>query len=272
MKPLPSIEFKGTIASLSALAVILRSNEISLIAGALDSQSQTSPDFFNEDIVLLDANHLPDKGEGMDWPALVALFRQHRLNPVIVRNASAAAESVIRKAGLTLAEHVETNPRKPAPEEIQATPHPAQGELDIRTTPEPATKRSRPSDAPPPAAAPSSTVVIERPLRSGQQVYARNADLVVLAMVNPGAEIMADGNIHVYAPLRGRALAGASGNTGARILTTSFEAELVSIGGVYRPLEPGTPKEVRGKPTQVRLTTDEQSGKQSLMIEPLKIS
>ena len=98
-----------------------------------------------------------------------------------------------------------------------------------------------------------SALVIDRPLRSGQQVYARGRDLVVLSMVNPGAEVIADGHIHVYAPLRGRAVAGARGNTEARILALCLEPELISIAGVYRTSEVPLPPEVLSKPTQVRL-------------------
>ena len=102
-------------------------------------------------------------------------------------------------------------------------------------------------------AAPSTALVVDKPLRSGQQVYARGRDLVVMAMVNPGAEVIADGNIHVYAPLRGKAIAGARGNTDARIITLSLEPELISIAGVYRTSDVPLPKEVLGQPTQVRL-------------------
>ena len=97
------------------------------------------------------------------------------------------------------------------------------------------------------------TKVIDTPVRSGQRVYARGGDLVVLATVNPGAEVIADGSIHVYAPLRGRALAGAAGSAEARIIATSMEAELVSIGGVYRTFEDGWPKELKGQAVQVLL-------------------
>jgi len=95
--------------------------------------------------------------------------------------------------------------------------------------------------------------VIDRPLRSGQQVYARGRDLVVMSMVNPGAEVIADGSIHVYAPLRGKAIAGARGNDEARIVTLCLEPELISIAGVYRTSDVPLPPEVRGRPTQVRL-------------------
>ena len=98
--------------------------------------------------------------------------------------------------------------------------------------------------------------MIDKPLRSGQQVYARGRDVVVMAMVNAGAEVIADGHIHVYAPLRGKAIAGARGDAQARILTLSLEPELVSIAGIYRTSEFGWPDAVRGKPAQVRLVDD----------------
>jgi septum site-determining protein MinC len=108
--------------------------------------------------------------------------------------------------------------------------------------------------------------VIDRPLRSGQQVYARNADLVVLAAVNFGAEILADGHIHVYAPLRGRAIAGAKGNAAARIFSTCMEPQLIAIAGVYRTTETALPEDVQGKAAQVRLDGD------TLVVEPLQAS
>ena len=100
-------------------------------------------------------------------------------------------------------------------------------------------------------------------LSSGQQVYARGSDLVVLAMVSFGAEVIADGNIHVYAPLRGRAIAGARGDTSARIFSTCLEPQLVSVAGIYRTTETELPADVRGNPAQVRLDGEK------LLIEPL---
>jgi septum site-determining protein MinC len=106
--------------------------------------------------------------------------------------------------------------------------------------------------------------VIDKPLRSGQRVYAKGADLIVLAVVSFGAEVIADGNIHVYAPLRGRALAGALGDTAARIFTTCMEPQLLSIAGIYRTTETELPAAVLGKPAQVRLDGEK------LVVEPLK--
>ncbi|GHD59352.1 septum site-determining protein MinC [Jeongeupia chitinilytica] len=96
-------------------------------------------------------------------------------------------------------------------------------------------------------------MIVTKPIRAGQQVYARGGDLVVLALVSNGAEVIADGSIHVYAPLRGRALAGARGDTGARVYTTCLEAELVSIAGVYRTLDEALPANIKSGAAQVRL-------------------
>ena len=103
---------------------------------------------------------------------------------------------------------------------------------------------------------PLAPMIIDRPLRSGQQIYARDCDLIVLALVSHGAEVIADGHIHVYAPLRGRALAGAQGNTGARIFSTSMDAQLLAIAGVYRTTDVALQPEVIGRAAMVRLLGD----------------
>ncbi len=95
------------------------------------------------------------------------------------------------------------------------------------------------------------TMVIDKPVRTGQRIYAEHANLVVLAVVNAGAELIADGNIHVYAPLRGRAIAGAHGNPEARIFISQMEAELVSIDGVFQVFDGGIPDDLRGKDVQI---------------------
>ena len=107
------------------------------------------------------------------------------------------------------------------------------------------------------------TMVIDKPLRSGQRVYARGGDLVVLAVVSFGAEVIADGNIHVYGPLRGRAIAGARGNTEARIFSTCMEPQLVSIACIYRTTEQPLAANVLGQLAQVRLAGEK------ILVEPL---
>ena len=111
------------------------------------------------------------------------------------------------------------------------------------------------------------TMFVERPLRSGQQIYAHGTDLVLLGGVSPGAEVIADGSIHCYGPLRGRAIAGAQGNQAARIVASNFGPELVSIAGVYRTFERGIPEAFAGKPTLVRLNGTDHT----LNLEALKL-
>ena len=100
------------------------------------------------------------------------------------------------------------------------------------------------------------TVFVSEPVRTGQQVYAENADLIVTGMVSEGAELIADGNIHVYAPMRGRALAGAAGRRDARIFIQSMQAELVSVAGIYRNFEQRLPEHLHRKPVQIFLQDD----------------
>lgn len=109
----------------------------------------------------------------------------------------------------------------------------------------------------------SYTQIIDRPVRSGQQIYSPGGDLLVIAQVSPGSELLADGNIHVYGSLRGRALAGLSGNKEARILCLGLEAELVSIAGTYRVFD-DIDEALKGQPAQVRLEQDQ------LTIKPIK--
>lgn len=123
-----------------------------------------------------------------------------------------------------------------------------------------------PDSATPAARAPqsASALVITKPLRSGQRVYARHSDLIVIGMVSQGAEVIADGNIHVYGPLRGKAMAGARGDASARIFTTELDAELLAVAGVYRVVEARLDGNLRNRPALVRLDGD------SLRIESLK--
>jgi septum site-determining protein MinC len=195
------------------------------------------PGLFEDEPVVIDLSRLRDLDEPVKFDELVALLRRHRMVPLAVRGGN--AEQMASAFALGLVE---------APEGVR----PARGQPVLVT--ERIVEVQLP--APPP-------MIVDRPLRSGQQVYARDCDLVVLALVSYGAEVIADGHIHVYAPLRGRAIAGAKGNTAARIFTTAMEAQLLSIAGVYRTTEVALPTEVLGRAAMARLVGD------SLLVEPL---
>lgn len=144
---------------------------------------------------------------------------------------------------------------------LRAAPKPALGALlkDIsppgRSAP-PKAPEPPPSPPPPAAEASAAALLHDQPVRSGQRVYARHRDLIVTAAVGAGAEVMADGCVHVYGSLRGRALAGARGDADARVFCQEFNAELVSIAGVFRVFET-IPPELAGKPVQAWLDGDD---------------
>lgn len=240
-KPAPLFELKS--ASMTLVALVPRTADLAALAGALEERFADAPGLFDNDPVAVDLALLRDAAAPIDFPALVALLREHRMLPVAVKNGSPEQMAAAQASGLC-----------EAVEGVSAT---------VRSEPEIVlTEVVR--EVPVPIAAPGS-IIIDRPLRSGQQVYARGGDLVVLAVVNNGAEVIADGNIHVYAPLRGRALAGARGNTAARILTMCMEPQLVSIAGIYRTAENPLPADVLGKPAQIRLDGEK------LIVEALKL-
>lgn len=234
------IEIK--ISTVVAVSAILHTHDLVILDGAMKQMTGGAPDYFDHEFAVLDVGGCDFGASNVDWPALVALFRSYSLNPVAVRGAPHEMEAEILAHGLSI--DTLAKPRQEAAPEEAAEPEPATA---APVSPEP----------PPPAAPVSApAMIIDTPVRAGQRIYARGADLVVMAVVNPGAELIADGCIHVYAPLRGRALAGASGDASARIFALSMEAELVSIAGMYRTFESGLPPELSKKPAQVRLAGD----------------
>jgi septum site-determining protein MinC len=240
--------FEIKSANLPLVALLLKSPDLQLLAQELQERFGDIPDFFDQDPLVVDLAALA--GAQVDFAALVHLLRPYRVMPVAVKGGSEEQMAAALQVGLAPANDAVAVREPSAP-----TPAPAQAGSNVQ--PEPAAM------APAAPLPPASALVIDRPLRSGQQVYARGRDLVVLSMVNPGAEVIADGHIHVYAPLRGKAIAGARGDSQARILTLCLEPELVSIAGVYRTSENPLPDTLRGKPAQIRLADDK------LVMEPL---
>lgn len=245
--PAKPIEFKS--ANLGILTAILRETEPAPLADALHKMMGGLADFFSGDATVLDFSQLAAPPEQVDWAGLMSLLRRYRMQPIGVRGLPEALDPGARQAGLAV----------------------LNGDLPTAQAPAVATKRSAAKPAPPPAPPQpgARAMVIERFLRSGQQIYAKGTDLVLIGGMSNGAEVIADGSIHCYGPLRGRAIAGAQGDTTARILTSNFGPELVAIAGVYRTFEKGVPESVGAKAAQVRLGgTPEQ---QKLDIAPLQL-
>ncbi len=228
-------DLKSTAWTLTALR--LQSSDVPALAVALDARFADTPGLFEEEPVVVDLSPLRLADATLDWKALLPALRRHGLLPIAVQGGSAAQQAAARACGLAEAPDAPA-PRESARDAVREVVRevPVVHEL-IREVP----------------AAPVPTLIIDKPLRSGQQVYARGGDLIVLAVVSFGAEVIADGNIHVYAPLRGRAIAGARGDTKARIFSTCLEPQLVSIAGIYRTTEAPLSPEVLGQPAQVRL-------------------
>jgi len=241
--------FEIKSANLPLVSLLLKSADLQALGAELKGRFGDIPDFFDNDPLVLDLTPLQAQSEEpIDFPALLAMLRGYRVLPVAARGGNPAQMKAALAAGLAA-----------APEAVAAPKRNEQAWIADQVR----------NDKPAPVAetALASALVIDRPLRSGQQVYARGRDLVVLSMVNPGAEVIADGHIHVYAPLRGKAIAGARGNTEARIIALCLEPELISIAGVYRTSEVPLPADVLSKPTQVRLVGGAEG---KLVMDPLK--
>ncbi len=227
-----SIEIK--ISTVVAVSVILHVAELPVLQAALLEMTGGAPDFFDDEFAVIDVGTLDLIGAAMDWAALIGLLKSHQLNPMAVRNAPAELHARIKAFGLSIDEVAK--PR----EESAVAPH---------------TIISQEASVAPAVVAVAAAMIIDMPVRAGQRIYARG-DLIITAAVNNGAEVIADGSIHIYAPLRGRALAGASGNGDARIFAMVMEPELVSIAGMYRTFEEGFPPGITPQPAQVRLIGD----------------
>ncbi|MCK9188046.1 septum site-determining protein MinC [Acidithiobacillus sp.] len=221
------LRVSGGVFTLSILH--LESNNPQQLAQRIAEEHQRHPaaaDFHRFAPVVLDLSAIPEEAP-LALPEILEVLRTANWLPVGLRNASPGQQALARHLHLPILRGQDRN-AAPQPE----TPPPVQ---PVPTSP--------------------GGLILDHPIRGGQRSYARGGDLVCLAAVNAGAEIMADGNIHVYGPLRGRALAGVNGQNGARIFCMSLEAELVSVTGLYRTLETNHP--LWGKAAQI-YSRDEQ--------------
>jgi septum site-determining protein MinC len=232
-------------ADLSLLALVLKTTNIQAISQALVAQLAESPGFFDQDPVIIDVSFFnsEENDATIDLQVLLPLLREQGLLPLAIKGAQEALLAQAKDLGLVDASDARIRRSVPLAEPVQAA-----------------------AMAPPVALGP---MVVDKPLRSGQQVYAKGRDLIVLAMVNAGAEVIADGNIHIYATLRGKAIAGARGNVQARIFAQAMEPELISIAGIYRTSENALSKDVLGQAAQVCLQSGPEGDK--LLISPLKL-
>lgn len=201
-----------------------------------------APNFFRHAPVVLDLQDLAE-APPFNIAELGRRLRQHALVPIGVQNGTEAQNLAAVNAGFSILS-ADAGAAQNLPNEGSSRP-----------------KRSRARQEPEPQGQ-STTRLVTRPVRSGQQAYARGGDLVILSLTSSGAELLADGHIHVYGALRGRALAGVCGDASARIFCRSLEADLVSIAG-YWQVRDDMPEALIGKPAQISLQQER------LLIEPL---
>ena len=197
----------------------------------LAEQVQRSPRFFLNAPVVLDLRGVDEYTRKAEFLDARDILSRHTLSLIGIQNAQPAQLDAAATAGLASFAPNATQPSRVRPAALGSNAASA------------------------PAAVAAKSRLVTQPVRSGTQIYARGGDLVVTAPVSPGAEIMADGNIHVYGLLRGRALAGANGDVEARIFCSRLDAELVSIAGHYL-VNDQLPSEQRGLPVQIALVDD----------------
>lgn len=225
----PVLEFKSS--TFFAPILILCSHDLVAIEEALQEKIRLAPEFFRDSPLIIDFRELNKLHLDLDFAQIVQLLRRVGFFPVGIRGGNELQNKqarelwipidTVRELGgtITIGETAKPEPSQPA------APQPAAV----------APREPQPSIAPPPAA-PAPATLITHPIRSGQRIYA-TGDLIIMSQVSAGAEIMAEGNIHVYNTLRGRALAGVHGNTDARIFCFDLQAELISIAGDYKTSE-----------------------------------
>lgn len=223
-----AFELKGEMSMFSVLR--LMDPSLQRVESELTHQVSKAPAFFQDMPVVIDLEPLAGTTECPDFGSLRELLDQNGLVTLGVRNGNAHQQAAARHVGLALLKARKT------------------------TTPPPKASDQR-SDTAAKAPPRPRNRLITRPVRSGQQLYAAEGDLVIVAPVSAGSELLADGCIHVYGPLRGRALAGVNGDTAARIFCQSLEAELVAIAGRYRTSEDLDPN-LKGRPVEIRLEAD----------------
>ena len=229
----PAFEIKS--ARTDALAVYLHNAD----AAALDAALAKCAAQYRELNLPLILDMQDFRPAEADLPAVLAVFRRHRLPVAALRHSDEAWAATAADNGLPF-----TPPGKERPVPLETADAGTVAEITGEIASETAKQAGHP------------TVLVTEPVRTGQQVYAENADLIVTGTVSEGAELIADGNIHIYASMRGRALAGAKGRRDARIFIHSMQAELVSIAGIYRNFEQQLPEHLYRKPVQIHLQDD----------------
>src|SRR5262245_56984204 len=255
-----AFDLKGTMAPLTVLR--LRSSDIQMVDRQLRVKISQLPHMFLHAPVLIDLGAL-EEASPLTVIQVVAILKSCKLVPVAATNVPEAMRATIANEGLGILQAPLSVGRE---RDIDAETIPDPDKTPLPEKPKPPAAKVFVGRAVPPAPAPAPApivqppyagpVVVRQPVRGGQVIYAQNNDLVVLAPVNAGAQVIADGHVHIYAKLRGRAVAGAKGLAGARIFCQRLEAELVAVSDAYMSADE-IPPALRGKPAQIWLEEGE---------------
>jgi len=250
-RPAPAADFEPAgelkIGQVGIANLRVRALDVARLAEEMRSRVTRAPKLFERAAVILDFGGLAELPDKTTAQALIDALRDAGALPVALAWGSPANAALAEALDLPVLSKFRAQY-----ENADAVPAPAPS----RATPAPEPAAPPPAAKAPPAAAVEPGLVQAASVRSGQQLYAQNRDLTVLSSVGAGAEVIADGSIHIYGPLRGRALAGAQGSATARIFCRSFHAELVAVAGHYKVLD-DIPRELHGKAVQVWLEHDE---------------
>ncbi|MNJ09002.1 Septum site-determining protein MinC [compost metagenome] len=232
----PVFQLKGSMLAITVLE--LAQNNLEGLDRQLAAKVAQAPNFFSNTPLVLALDKLPVSEGAVDLPGLMRICRHHGLRTLAIR------ANRIEDIAAAIA--------------IDLPVLPPSGARERPVEPEPEVRKPEPAPAPPPPPEPAikPTRIITTPVRGGQQIYAQGGDLVVVSSVSPGAELLADGNIHVYGAMRGRALAGIKGNTRARIFCQQLTAEMVSIAGQYKVSEDLRRDPLWGTGVQISLSGD----------------
>jgi len=228
VKTSPTLALKGGLFTLTSVQIF--KIDLEAISKALDHKIRQAPNFFLNTPVIIDLNTSEEKIS--DLSPMVELFKQKKLIPIGIKTFNPELKNLAIQAGLAImpVEKSRTAVLEQSSKASSKKPNKSEDTLATVVTPQVI-------EAPTATADSYNGRVISTPVRSGQQVYVAGGDLVVLNSVSQGAELLAEGNIHIHGPLRGRALAGINGNEKTIIYCQSLEAELVSIAGQYRIIE-----------------------------------
>ncbi len=221
----PVFELKSGHVTLPNLRLL--TSDLDSLDEQLLARVQQAPGFFRNTPVVIDLSSVAEQNAEIDFALLVGLMRGYGMLPVAIQGGSAQHQEMAEFLELAVLANNKTQRRTNS---RQKTPI---GEKPGR--------KSAPA------------MIISKPIRSGQRVYATGGDLIIVASVSSGAEVIADGNIHVYGTLRGRALAGVKGNRESRIFCQNLQAELLAVAGQYRVSEQLEPSQL-GKPVQIYLS------------------